>query len=80
MKKRAITPRGMLSQFFLRFLFCYCAGVAFAQAWRALSLPLPSVQDAGSVQLIFAALAFLGAFLTVSLPFLHILCAAKAFF
>ena len=70
----------MHSQFFLRFLFCYCAGIASAQVWRAFSFPLPGTQDAGGVQLIFVAFAFLGAFLTVSLPFLHILCVTKAFF
>ena len=32
------------------------------------------------MQLVFTVLAFLGAFLTVSLPFLHILCVIKAFF
>ena len=81
MKKREPTNNtNAATRLFLRFFLTYflCVPIAILSAMRAL-IPL-DLTRAGLIEFLFIPLALLGAFLTVTKPYLIVLAAIKSFY
>lgn len=74
------TSQNVTTRLFLRFFLCYMAGAAVALLFAVRGRLITMSADAGLTQLCFVGLALLGAFLTVSRPYLLALTLIKSFF
>ncbi len=80
MKRQPTTRENVSSRLFLRYFLLLFAGVAIMLTYCLRTAPQIASDAVGKVQVLFVCLALLAAFLTVSGPYLVLLCGVKAFF
>ena len=74
------TKQNVAARLFFRYFLCYFACVLLFGVLSTRLVPAVSRTEVGSVQLLLALLALLGGFLTISKPYLLLLCMGKALY